>query len=275
MPDHEYVAARSVLLDALNALGSQRESFILVGAQAVYAHTGEVEGTGINRTTDGDLALNTELLHPAPELTTALETAGFTPDTQPGSWVGTGRVKIDIMTVPHQSNTLKKGARSAKLPPHGKQLARITPGLEAALVDSDPRTIDALDLHDQRSFTLAVAGPAALLVAKAIKIQERNRDPSAGRQSRISTKDSVDCLRLLTTTEPDTLIAGFRRHRAAAQAEAVSLRALRYFQDQHAQGDRDEIRVAIHDELDDPVMAARYTALIEEFLHDCRQAKLL
>lgn len=34
----EYVAARRVLLDALEAMGRQRRSVILVGAQAVYQH---------------------------------------------------------------------------------------------------------------------------------------------------------------------------------------------------------------------------------------------
>ena len=33
-PDPEYVAARGVLLDALDALGTQRKAVVLVGAQA-------------------------------------------------------------------------------------------------------------------------------------------------------------------------------------------------------------------------------------------------
>jgi hypothetical protein len=41
-PDPQYVVARSVLLDALGTLGAQREAVILVGAQAVYLHTGTV-----------------------------------------------------------------------------------------------------------------------------------------------------------------------------------------------------------------------------------------
>lgn len=36
----EYVLARRVLLDALDALGPQIEAVVLVGAQAVYLHTG-------------------------------------------------------------------------------------------------------------------------------------------------------------------------------------------------------------------------------------------
>ena len=38
--DEFYVIARRVLLDALEALGEHRGTTILVGAQAIYRHTG-------------------------------------------------------------------------------------------------------------------------------------------------------------------------------------------------------------------------------------------
>ena len=38
-PDPLYVAARSVLLNALEARGPQRDAIVLVGAQAIYLHT--------------------------------------------------------------------------------------------------------------------------------------------------------------------------------------------------------------------------------------------
>jgi len=41
MPAPEYVAARRILLDALDALHDHIDSLILVGAQAVYLHTGD------------------------------------------------------------------------------------------------------------------------------------------------------------------------------------------------------------------------------------------
>jgi hypothetical protein len=40
-PDPEYIAARRVLLDALEALGAHRKAVVLVGAQAIYLHVGE------------------------------------------------------------------------------------------------------------------------------------------------------------------------------------------------------------------------------------------
>lgn len=36
--DPEYVQARRILLDALQALGSHRKAVVLVGAQAIYEH---------------------------------------------------------------------------------------------------------------------------------------------------------------------------------------------------------------------------------------------
>lgn len=54
----EYVAARKVLLDVLEALGSQREAVIVVGAQAIYMRSGDGDITGYAPyTTDADLAL--------------------------------------------------------------------------------------------------------------------------------------------------------------------------------------------------------------------------
>lgn len=39
--DPEYVEARRVLLDALEALGPHRKAVVLVGAQAIYLRVGE------------------------------------------------------------------------------------------------------------------------------------------------------------------------------------------------------------------------------------------
>lgn len=57
MIPREYVAARSVLLDALGGLGPHRDAVVLVGAQAVYLHTGNADFATAPTTTDADLAL--------------------------------------------------------------------------------------------------------------------------------------------------------------------------------------------------------------------------
>lgn len=53
----EYVEARRVLLDALEALGNHRKAVVLVGAQAIYHHVGAGTLLVAEFTTDGDLSV--------------------------------------------------------------------------------------------------------------------------------------------------------------------------------------------------------------------------
>jgi len=56
-PEPEYVEARRVLLDALEALGMHRRSVVLIGAQAIYLRAGEGDLAVAPYTTDGDLVI--------------------------------------------------------------------------------------------------------------------------------------------------------------------------------------------------------------------------
>ena len=264
----EYVVARKVLLDALDALKPQIDSVILVGAQAVYFHTDLVEGTGVIMTTDGDLALDADLLTSDPELTGALKDAGFTQGKQPGSWVGEGGVNVDLMVVPHQSNR-GPGARAADLPPHEKWLARITPGLEPALVDNEVSEIASLDEADSRTVSLHIAGPAALLVAKLTKIREREEQVAANKanRARLVGKDAVDSYRLLVTVQTVDLVKGFESHRRSPEALAVSQRAVAYLAEQRRAGADGHVRTMLAAELpDDPVVLAQFDALADDLI---------
>jgi hypothetical protein len=165
----EYVAARRILLDALAALDDHRDNLILVGAQAVYHHTGDADLSVPLMTTDADLAINADGLADVPEIGDVLRSAGFTPGPNPGHWVALTDVAVDLMVVPHQSGRTSASARAARLLPHEKLTARIARGLEPALIDNDHVTIAALEPEDGRSFDLRIAGPAALLTAKVIK----------------------------------------------------------------------------------------------------------
>ncbi len=51
-----FVAARRVLLDATDALAEQSEALILVGAQAVYLHSGNADIPVAIFTADADIA---------------------------------------------------------------------------------------------------------------------------------------------------------------------------------------------------------------------------
>lgn len=264
----EYVAARRVLLNALEALGPHRDSVVLVGAQAVYHHTGPVEGTGVVMTTDGDLALDADLLAADPELTGALRDAGFVEGRQPGMWVGEGGVRVDLMVAPHQSNR-GAGARAARLPPHHKHLARITAGLEPALVDNGVAEVAALDEVDGRTARLRVAGPAALLVAKLTKVREREEEVAAGRanRTRLVGKDAVDLYRLLLTVETADLVQGFVSHGSGPEALAVSQAAVAYLLAQRAAGAEGHLRIMLATELpDDEVLLAQFDALVDDLV---------
>ncbi|MFE0146155.1 hypothetical protein ACFWY5_03385 [Nonomuraea sp. NPDC059007] len=187
----EYVLARRVLLDALHALGPHRAAVVLVGAQAVYQHVGDGNLAVAPTTTDADVALAPDLLCEEPLLEAALRDAGFTPGVNPGTWLSASGIAIDLM-VPDALSGGGKGRRGARLPVHGNRVARRTTGLEPALVDNQQHNLTALDPADNRSFSIRVAGPAALLAAKAIKVDDRLDNPL-----RLKPKDGLDILRLL------------------------------------------------------------------------------
>lgn len=198
VPPPEYVLARSVLLDALQALSPHLDALVLVGAQAVYLHTGDAELIVAPTTTDADLALHPAKLLDEPLLEDALRVAGFELGANPGAWRGRHGVAVDLMVPEALSGGSSR--RSARLPIHGDRAARRTTGLEAALIDNELHDIRALDGQDPRAVRLRVAGPAALLVAKVIKIDERRDSPH-----RHQPKDGLDVLRLLQTTPTEVM----------------------------------------------------------------------
>lgn len=61
MPD-EVTMARLGLLDALAALESHLDALVIIGAQAIYLHTGATEIALAEFTTDGDVAVDPDLL---------------------------------------------------------------------------------------------------------------------------------------------------------------------------------------------------------------------
>jgi hypothetical protein len=57
-PDPLYVRARAALLDALDALEPQLNAVVLVGAQAIYLHTGDADLAVAEYTTDADFSVS-------------------------------------------------------------------------------------------------------------------------------------------------------------------------------------------------------------------------
>ena len=56
-PDPLYVRARTALLDAADALAEQFDAVVLVGAQAIYLHTGDTDFAAAEYTTDADFCV--------------------------------------------------------------------------------------------------------------------------------------------------------------------------------------------------------------------------
>ncbi len=225
--DPLYIVARSVLLDALDALGPQRKAVILIGAQAIYLHTGAIDLAVAEYTSDADIALDPTALEAEPEIESAMTAAGFYRGNRVGAWCITRdvanistRVEVDLM-VPEAVGGA--GTRAARLTGHAKHVARKARGLEAALIDRGMRTITALDRRDTRSFMVAVAGPAALLVSKLHKLQERLAERE---QRRVDAKDALDVLRILRAVPTDELAQTFQRLLGTRVSEAVTREAI-------------------------------------------------
>jgi hypothetical protein len=199
--DDVLVAARAALLDALKALEPHRDALVLIGAQAVYLHTGAADVALAETTKDSDIAIDPRALRDDPPIERAMSDAGFHVDVtapQPGSWISADGVPVDLL-VP-DSLSKPGGRRGARIPPHSKRATRRARGLEAAVADHEAMTVAALDPRDERAYALEVAGPAALLVAKLHKLGERRDNPG-----RLLDKDAHDIYRLLVAIPTDRL----------------------------------------------------------------------
>src|SRR5450759_2878621 len=110
--------ARTALLDALQALDRQRASVIVVGAQAIYLHTGPLPQVALAEfTLDGDLAVDTRSLSAAPLLDEAMRKGRFTHNEadQPGSWRNAAGIAVDLMVPDALAG--RAGRRGARIPP--------------------------------------------------------------------------------------------------------------------------------------------------------------
>ncbi len=219
--DDLLVRVRSVLLDALIALDAHSDSVVVIGAQAIYLHTGSATVAVAEATKDSDLGIDLRTLGDDPLIEEAMTRAGFHHDPladQPGSWLSPDGIPVDLM-VP--AAIAGKGRRSVEAPPHDKRALRRAVGLEAAVVDNAVMTIRALAADDDRVIESRVAGPAALLVAKLHKLGERQGTPD-----RLVDKDGYDVYRLLVAIATDELAAALVRLLADELAGDVTLAAL-------------------------------------------------
>ena len=236
MSDPAYVAARRVLLEALDALHDHLASIVLVGAQAIYLRTQDSRLRSAPYTTDGDLAINPRLLVPEPELAATMAAAGFSREPsgprapQPGLWykaatVGGIESEVEIDLLVPQASLPHGSERGARLPNHSPSASRLVPGIEAALVDFSPMSIAALEDDDPRSVSCNVAGVAALVVAKLHKLEDRLAAPGDANR-RLDAKDAGDLVRLFLATDATLMRTTLRRLQNEPIAGPVTTAAL-------------------------------------------------
>jgi hypothetical protein len=250
--DPRYVAARRVLLDALVALAPHAGALVIAGAQAVYLHTGDGDLAVAPFTTDADLAVDPEQLAADPLIEVAMTAAGFdlalyAGHVEPGIWTTEVDVAGETLVVPvdlivPEAAATGGGRRGARLGVHGRRAARRASGLEAALVDYAPMTVAALEPADERSLRTHVAGPAALMVAKAHKIHDRVQ---RGRPGRVLDKDAGDVLRLMQTTTPTVVGVTLAELAAHPMAGPASTAALGYLETLFGRRGRPGIEMAM------------------------------
>lgn len=96
-----YVVARRVLLDALVALRDQSDAVTIVGAQAIYLHSIDVELAVASFTSDADLGLDPDRLADFPLLEEAMTAAGFARGVadHAGSWLRRERVGSTVADI--------------------------------------------------------------------------------------------------------------------------------------------------------------------------------
>lgn len=261
--DPLYVRARAALLDAAEALAEHRDAVVLVGAQAIYLHTGDAELAVAEYTTDADFTISPADLADAPLLADLLGARGFTQREHPGGWLSPDGIYVDIM-VPDE--LAGPGTRGARLGPHGKRAARRAKGLEGALIDREQQTIGALDPDDDRTVELWVAGPGALLVAKVHKIAER-----VGNKDRVRDKDALDVLRLLRAVETDDLTARLSALTTNALSASVANEAIGLLPELFGATDNEGVAMAVRaagPAEDSAALASSLVALTDDLVNE-------
>ena len=267
--DQLNVAARRVLLDGLGALGEHLDAVVVIGAQAVHLRASEASVAGAAFTSDGDLGIDPELLGERPLIDDVLRDAGFflRDQNQPGLWARTvpvGEKSVDVELDVLVGESFVQGGRGARIPPHSKMCAMKVPGIELAVVDRSPMTIASLDPDDARTVVVNVAGPAALLVAKAYKIADRLRNAER-RPDRLTDKDAGDVVRVMMATPVRQVATTFDVLKSDSRVDEVTATGLAMLRTQFGGADATGVRMAVS-ALAGSVPEARIRALAPAFV---------
>lgn len=210
--DHAHygvVHSRNLIIATTRALGSHADAVTVVGAHAVHAWArtkwGEID---METTRDGNLVINPVFVAEEPRLVDVMREIGLEQarPERPGiygfpseadlDW--SQRTTIDLIVPEAYAGTGGPKARSARIPGHEKAASRAR-GLEIAVHDRTMMTLPALDGSGD-SIDVHVAGPAALLIAKAHKVGERMAEFEK-HPERVKAKDSGDVALLMMVSD--------------------------------------------------------------------------
>ena len=144
--------------------------------------------------------------------------------------------------------------------------------MEGALVDQERVELVSLDPTDDRSVSMRVAGPGALVVAKIHKIADR-----AGTGSRVEDKDALDVFRLLQVTATADLADRICQLLGHEISSAVTVEALtqmrRLFGNPDAAGIGMAVRAAGPAAVAEEI-AASLTVLVSDLLAAIRELEV-
>ncbi len=229
------ILTRAALLDALEALEDHLDALVVIGAQALYLHTGDLDVAIPAETKDADIGIDSRALQDDPRVEEAFEAAGFHKDLerpQPGRWLSPNGIPVDLMVPEALAGPGGSGRRGARLPPHDKGAMRRTSGLEGVIVDNEVVEVGALGVGDNRVFAIRLAGPSSLLVAKLHKIGERSR--AGGR--RLVDKDAHDVYRLMVAVDTAALAEGIAKLLEDELSSAATAQAIEHLTELFANG---------------------------------------
>ena len=204
------LSSRRLLIDTISALAAFSDAITVVGAHAVHIWAQDVLGpVDMQATRDADVAVNPVFVAPDPKLLDIMARIGVTPAVpdRPGvygyadeSALPLGeRTTIDLIVPEAYAGA---GRRAARIPGQQRSASRAV-GLELAVWDRHRRTLAAIDDPTDR-IEAWVAGPAALLVAKAHKVHER-LGQVATRPDRLRPKDSGDIALLMMVSRAENV----------------------------------------------------------------------
>lgn len=233
----EIITSRRALINVIEGLAEHRDALTVLGGHAVMEVTQHVPALPPDDTTrDGDLGVFPQLLGDDPALAQRMTELGYetSREERPGVWSPISQRDRDIhdrdcvdliapMSLSREGMTSGRSIRAARIGAHGKAAVSATEGTELTFVDRQLRTLRAFD--GGSTVDAFVAGPTALLCAKAFKLHDR-MDPKRLERNpeRLRVKDFADVYRLLLAVSPQDAAATFAKGAARDELrDAVQL----------------------------------------------------